>query len=119
MRHINPAPLIALAAAVAFAGPAAAHVRLVSATPAPNSIAVATRSISLVFSDRTVPAFSGFDVVNAAGEKLAVRTSVSGDGKTLAGTLTRPLAAGAYRVDWRIASTDGHRMTGSYTFSVR
>lgn len=120
MRHVNSASLIALAAAVAFAaGPAAAHARLVSATPAPNSIAASPRSISLTFSDRTVPAFSGFDVVNAAGEKLAVRTSVSGDGKTLAGTLTRPLAAGAYRVDWRIASTDGHRMTGSYTFSVR
>lgn len=120
MRNFNPAPLIAVATIVAFAaGPAAAHARLVSGTPAPNTTVSATRTLSLTFSERTVPAFSGFDVVNAAGDKVAVRTAVAEDGKTLTGVLTRPLAAGAYRVDWRIASSDGHRMTGSYTFTVR
>lgn len=120
MRDFNPGPFIAVAAAVAFAaGPAAAHARLLSATPAPNSTVAATRSISLTFSERTVPAFSGFDVVNAAGDKVAVQTSVAEDGKTLTGALARPLAVGTYRIDWRIASSDGHRMTGSYTFSVR
>ena len=120
MRNFNFAPFIAVAAAVAFvAGPAAAHARLVSATPAPNSAVASTRTLTLTFSERTVPAFSGFDVVNAAGDKVAIRTLVGEDGKTLTGTLARPLAAGAYRVDWRIASSDGHRMTGSYTFSVR
>lgn len=120
MRYFNPAPFIAVVASVAFAaGPAAAHARLVSATPAPNSTVAATRLISLTFSERTVPAFSGFDVINATGEKVAVQTSVAEDGKTLNGTLAGPLAAGTYRIDWRIASSDGHRMTGSYTFSVR
>lgn len=122
MRNFNPAPFIAVAAAAAFvAGPAAAHARLVSATPAPNTTvaAAAARTVSLTFSERTVPAFSGFDIVNATGEKVAVRTTVAEDGKTLTGALARPLVAGAYRVDWRIASSDGHRMTGSYTFTVR
>ena len=120
MRAFNPVPYVALAAAVVLAaGPAAAHARLVSATPAPNATVGATRTLTLTFSERSVPAFSGFDVVNSAGEKLAVRTSVAEDGKTLTGTLTRPLPAGAYRIDWRIASSDGHRMTGSYTFTVR
>lgn len=120
MRNNSLAPFVAIAAVAAFAaGPAAAHARLVSATPAPNSTVAAPRSLSLTFSERTVPAFSGFDVVDAAGEKIAVRTAVAEDGKTLTGALTRPLAAGAYRVDWRIASSDGHRMTGSYTFTVR
>ena len=120
MRSFNPAPFVAVVAAVAFAaGPAAAHARLVSATPAPNSTVAATRSISLTFSERSVPAFSGFDVVNAAGEKVAVEISVAEDGKTLTGTLARSLAAGVYRIDWHIASSDGHRMTGSYTFTVR
>lgn len=120
MRHFNPAPFIAVAAVVAFAaGPAAAHARLVSATPAPNATVTSTRTLSLTFSERMAPAFSGFDVVNASGEKVAVQTSVAEGGKTLTGTLSRALAAGAYRVDWRIASGDGHRMTGSYTFTVR
>lgn len=120
MRHFNPVPFIAVAAAVAFAaGPAAAHARLVGATPAPDSTVAATRSISLTFSERAVPAFSGFDVLNAAGEKVAVETSVTEDGKTLTGPLARPLSAGAYRINWHIASSDGHRMTGSYAFTVR
>lgn len=120
MRNFNPAPFIGVAAVVAFAaGPATAHARLVSATPAPNSTVAATRTLSLTFSERTFAAFSGLDVINAAGDKVAVRTTVAEDGKTLTGTLTRPLAAGAYRVHWRIASSDGHRMTGSYTFTVR
>ncbi len=120
MRSFNPAFVIAVAAAVAFvAGPAAAHARLVSATPAPNSTVAVTRALSLTFSERAVPAFSGFDVVNAAGDKVAIETAVAEDGKTLTGALARPLTTGAYRVDWHIASSDGHRMTGSYTFSVR
>lgn len=70
MRYFNPAPFIAVAAVVAFAaGPAAAHSRLVSATPAPDSTVAAPRTLTLTFSERSVPAFSGFDVVNAAGRR--------------------------------------------------
>jgi methionine-rich copper-binding protein CopC len=117
---LSPCHLAAIPLVVAFAaGPAASHARLVSATPAPDSTVAATRTLTLTFSERSVPAFSGFDVVNAAGEKIAIRTSAAEDGRTLTGALARPLAAGAYRVDWRIASSDGHRMTGSYTFTVR
>ena len=47
-----------------------------------------------------------------------MRASISDDGKTLSGTLARPLAAGTYRVEWRLASGDGHRLTGNYTFMV-
>ena len=120
MRQFNPLPFLTLAAAVALAaGPAMAHARLVSATPASESTVASTRTLSLTFSERTVAAFSGFDVVNAAGEKVAIRTSVAQDGKTLTGALARPLAVGSYRVNWRIASRDGHRMTGSYAFAVR
>lgn len=117
MRSFLLAP-IAAAAVVAIAGPAAAHARLVSATPAPDSMGGPTRTLSLVFSERSIPAFSGFDVYDANGTKLRMRASISDDGKTLSGTLDRPLAAGNYRVEWRLASSDGHRMTGNYTFMV-
>ena len=54
--------------------------------------------------------------IDIAAEAGAVFT----DPKLLLGrALARPLAAGAYIVNWRIASTDGHRMTGSYDFTVR
>lgn len=118
MRSFLFAP-VAVAAVVAFAGPASAHARLVSATPAPDSTVASTRTVTLVFSERSVPAFSGFDVYDANGIKLQMRASISDDGKTLTGTLARPLAAGAHRIEWRLASGDGHRMTGAYNFTVQ
>lgn len=120
MFSLRPLPFLAASAVVLMsAAPASAHARLVSATPAEKSTVVASRVVTLTFSDRVAPAFSGFDVVDASGAKTAVRAQVSQDGKTITGALARPLAAGRYVVNWRIASTDGHRMTGSYDFVVR
>lgn len=120
MFRLHPLPFLAASAVVLMAAaPAAAHASLVSATPAEKSTATAPRVVTLTFSDRVAPAFSGFDVVNAAGAKVAIRTQVSQDGRTITGALARPLPAGGYVVNWRIASTDGHRMTGSYDFVVR
>jgi methionine-rich copper-binding protein CopC len=120
MRPFHLAPFVALATVAALAaGPAAAHARLVSATPAPDSTVTAPHTLSLTFSERLVPAFSGFDLVDAAGTGIDTHPSMAEDGVTLGTTLAHPLAAGTYRVNWHIASTDGHRMTGTYRFTVR
>ena len=113
------AALAAFSMSTAVASVADAHARLVSSTPAANATVAAPRSLTLTFSERMAPAFSSFDVVNAAGAKATLRTAVSEDGRSITGTPARPLAAGAYVVNWRIASSDGHRMTGSYAFTVR
>lgn len=105
---------VSVPAVVAFA-----HARLMSATPAANTTVASPGVISLTFSERMVPAFSTFDLVDAAGRETAVRTTVSEDGKTLSARLARPLPAGVWTLNWRIASSDGHRMTGSYGFTVR
>ncbi|WP_191555435.1 copper homeostasis periplasmic binding protein CopC [Brevundimonas aurantiaca] len=119
MTRFKIASLAATVAALSLvAGQADAHARLVSATPAAGAVA-APRTISLTFSERVAPAFSGFDLVNAAGATIRVQTRVSEDGKTISGAPARPLATGAYVVNWRVASPDGHRMTGSTNFSVR
>lgn len=113
-------PVAAIAAAIALTPVMAqAHARLVSASPAANATVAPPRVLTLTFSERVAPAFSTFDVVDAAGVAATIRTQVSQDGKTLTGTLARPLPIGAYVVNWRIASSDGHRMTGSYGFTVR
>ena len=121
--HVNRFKIATLAGAVAalsvFAGQADAHARLVSATPATGATVAAPRTISLTFSERMAPAFSGFDLANAQGTVIPVQARVSKDGKTLSGSPRSALAAGAYTVNWRVASPDGHRMTGSTTFIVR
>lgn len=101
------------------ANPAAAHARLVSATPAQNTTIAPTSSVRLTFSERSVPAFSTIELANGAGVDVPLRVSVSDDGRTLTGTAGRRLAVGTYTLTWGIASADGHRMTGSYSFTVR
>lgn len=120
MNRIQIASLTGIAAALSLlAGQAFAHARLVSATPGTGATVAAPRAISLTFSERVAPAFSGFDVINARGDAVPVQTRVSEDGKTISGTPRAALAAGAYTVNWHVASPDGHRMTGATTFIVR
>ncbi|HEV7228523.1 copper homeostasis periplasmic binding protein CopC [Brevundimonas sp.] len=120
MSRLIPLSVVTAAAVVAMAtGQAGAHAGLASATPAPNAVVAPTRTVSLTFSGRIVANFSSFDVTDAAGNKAVVTVAHARDGKTMTGTLARPLARGLHRVDWRIASIDGHRMTGAYVFTVR
>ena len=96
-----------------------AHARLVSATPASGATVAAPRSISLTFSERFAAPFSTFEVEDGRGRAVALTKAVSEDGKTLGGSFAAPLPAGTYRVTWAIAAADGHRMTGTYSFTVR
>lgn len=120
------APVLAVAALIAPL-PAFAHPKLITATPAPNSGTAPTARLQLAFSERLVAQFSGADVVMIempgmkmrAPMKMAVKASLAEDGKTLVLTLQKPLAKGNYRVDWRVVSTDTHRVQGNYSFKVQ
>ncbi|WP_417232271.1 copper homeostasis periplasmic binding protein CopC [Brevundimonas sp.] len=112
-------PAVVVMAVSLAATAASAHAHLTAATPAANSTATAPRSVTLTFSERLIPAFSRLEIVNAAGTRSTVVTTVSEDGKSLVGTLSAPLTTGRYTVHWAIASGDGHRMTGTHAFTVR
>ena len=120
---MTPRKILSLVGAVGalllVATQADAHARVVASTPVASATVASPRAITVTFSERVVPAFSGLEVVNAAGTKSAVTTRVSEDGKTISGRPARPLAPGAYTVNWHAASADGHRMTGSIAFTVR
>ena len=120
------APVLAVAALIAPL-PAFAHPKLITATPAPNSGTAPTARLQLAFSERLVAQFSGADVVMTempgmkmhGPMKMAVKANLAEDGKTLVLTLQKPLAKGNYRVDWRVVSTDTHRVQGNYSFKVQ
>lgn len=96
-----------------------AHARLLSATPGSGATVTVPRTINLTFSERFAAPFSTVEVEDGRGCAVSLTKTVSGDGKTLSGTFGAPLTAGAYRVTWAIAAADGHRMTGTYSFTVR
>ncbi|TCS14141.1 copper homeostasis periplasmic binding protein CopC [Caulobacter sp. BK020] len=109
-----------LAVSTLVAGEASAHAKLVASDPAANAAVAAPKTVSLTFNEKLAPAFSTFEIARADGVKIPVKTTVSKDRKTVSGAPRDRLAAGAYKVTWRVAAADdGHRMDGVVTFTVK
>ena len=103
-----------------FIPPVSAHTSLVSANPAEKSIvAEAPLAISLMFNEDLLllgdknP--NQVDVVDEAGMKVSGEATVNGP------IISAPLSIenpGRYNVSYRVASADGHIVTGEYHFTV-
>ncbi|SKB69114.1 hypothetical protein SAMN05660916_02199 [Arthrobacter sp. 31Cvi3.1E] len=123
----NPGPggaflLAVFALCIAFglvsAPAASAHDQLVSSTPSTGErLAVPPSAIELKFSAPLLAIGHEVRVVDAASKNW-----VQGDSALDRGTLTQPLAPGMpdgeYQVRWRVVSSDGHPINGSYSFLV-
>ncbi|MFD3264335.1 copper homeostasis periplasmic binding protein CopC [Phenylobacterium ferrooxidans] len=119
-RLFNLAALAGVSALLATS-PAWAHAHLASSNPAANAtVAAAPKAITLTFSEKLVPAFSKFEITmpEHGGMKVAVKTTLSTDGKSIIGTPEAALAKGAYKIVWSAASADGHKMNGEVAFKV-
>lgn len=124
-RLLFAAPLLA---ALAFVGPANAHTKLVSSSPAANATVSKPSKIVLTFNEKIVAKFaaSTLTMTGMPGMadhppmKISGFTSVmSKDGKTMTMLMKRALVAGTYNLKWAAAGADAHRMEGNFTFTVR
>lgn len=108
---------ILLAATTAVA-PASAHDELVSSTPTANAtLDPAPAEVVLTYSDNILEVGVEVTVTDASGtEWVADAPAVSGPDVTV--PLKSGMPGGAYTVDWRVVSSDGHPITGSIPFSV-
>lgn len=116
--HQIGAWLLGASLIIAVSGQAWAHAHVVAQTPAADAPAQAPAETCISFDSALEPAFSKLQVQDAQGQSIAVESSVSADGKTLCARLPA-LAAGAYQGHWVAVASDGHRMKGQYSFSVR
>lgn len=103
----------------AVAPSASAHDALVSSDPAADSTAeTLPEELTLTFSAALIDGegATAIEVTDAAG------SSVTDGAPELDGALvTQPLttgSAGEYHVIWRVVSSDGHPISGEYSFSV-
>lgn len=109
------------AAVLSVAAPALAHTKLVTANPAPNStVRQAPQQLVITFNEPVLARFVTVAVTGPGGKlhvmdvevdprnKARVSAVVHGGGKP-----------GLYKVDWSAAGSDMHKMTGSYSFTVR
>ncbi|MGN6209435.1 copper homeostasis periplasmic binding protein CopC [Asticcacaulis sp.] len=113
-----------LAAAAILAMPLAAtdalaHAHLLKSMPAEGAVTASPQMIMLTFSEKLTDKMSGFEVVKADGTKVDVQVAIADGGKVLHAMPSKPLAPGAYKVNWVAVTDDGHRMTGTVTFTVK
>jgi copper resistance protein C len=99
---------------------AAAHSLLLEAAPAAGATLNAPPpQISLRFNNRIEKKLSTIRVLDERGAPRPV-TVLVGDGGAdrLIATVPAALAPGAWRVEWQVLSTDGHIVSGGYSFRV-
>ncbi len=117
-RRAVPVLIGLLLAILAPASPAWAHTRLLTASPAKDTVLTsAPATVTLTFSERLNPDFTTIVVSDTARQPIpAAKPAVDGGSGTI--TLGRVLGNGAYTVAYRVVSSDGHTVQGSYTFTV-
>jgi methionine-rich copper-binding protein CopC len=108
---------IVLAATTAIA-PASAHDELVSSTPtADAALDPAPTEVVLTYSDNILEVGVEVAVTDADGAEWVADAPVV-DGPTVTVPLTSGMPGGAYTVEWRVVSSDGHPISGTIPFTV-
>ena len=101
-------------------GPGGAHAVLDRTDPrAGVSVKTAPSQVKLWFTGALEPAYSRVQVLNDKGERADANDSrvEAADARQLRVSVP-PLAAGTYKVLWRVLSVDGHLTEGEFTFRV-
>jgi len=119
----NPAHLIVIATVVILIlqASASAHAFLDHAEPRVGSaISQAPSDVRIWFTQAVEPAFSRIEVFDAGGKRVDGKDAHvdPGDHHILIISLPR-LAAGTYKVSWRVVSVDTHRTQGDFKFTVK
>ena len=124
-RHasVRPAALAALfaallAALLALGAPAQAHDTLLESDPADGAtLETSPEAITLTFSADILDVSPLVRITDENGEQLAEITP-SIDGPVATATLEEPLPAGTSTVQWRVVSSDGHPIEGTFEVTV-
>lgn len=99
---------------------ALAHAGLEETDPVAGSyVDVSPQTIALTFDERVITGFGSVRVLDSEAQEIVDVPLRSGATDAIAvAELGSPLPDGAYVVLWRVTSSDGHPVQGSFTFSV-
>lgn len=100
-------------------GIAHAHSLLLEATPPAGAVLTAAPArVALRFNNRIEKALCRLTLIGSRHGRQALALATDGAPDQLAATLPATLAPDTYRLEWSVLSTDGHVVTGSYTFQI-
>lgn len=98
--------------------PASAHSRLLSSSPADGATVPASPDeIVLTFNEDINPQFVTVQVTDGEGGDV-VQGDASVAGPKVTVPVGEPVAAGSYKITYRVVSADSHPITGSTAFTV-
>jgi copper transport protein len=120
-RTAGAALLLAVAAVLAVAAPAAAHAVLVSSDPVDGSrLDASPARVTLHFDETVQLAPGGIRALSTDGTRVDTAQPRQTDhGTSIVLPLRPDLPRGSYTVTWRVVSADTHVVTGSISFGVR
>jgi len=97
-----------------------AHAFLRDAEPAVGStVQTSPSEVRIRFTENVEPAFSGIQVFDASGKEVDKRdVHLDHSDRALVHVSLPRLAAGIYKVVWRVVSVDTHVTNGNFTFRV-
>jgi methionine-rich copper-binding protein CopC len=110
--------LAAVVLTLLLVNPAAAHSLLLESSPSAGTVVDAgPRTLALRFNNRIEKRLSRIRLVDDRGEARDLPVATDGAADRLTASLpdVRP---GRYRVEWQVLSTDGHVVTGRYSFTI-
>jgi len=99
-----------------------AHAHVAASSPAKDAVVQATpASVTLTLTEGLEAAFSSLTLLDASGKAVPTAKSAlaPNDGKTLVLPIGKDLPAGVYTVKWQALSKDGHKTSGSWSFTVK
>lgn len=108
----------ALANSLINAASASAHTKVVKVTPGPDArLTAAPLQVVAEFNEPVSTSFATVVVTSAAGANVALGKPTV-DGASVTQALSPRLAAGSYRVAFRVVSKDGHPVSGESRFTL-
>lgn len=112
--------IVATAAACLIGQAAFAHAFLDRASPAVGSeVSGSPATLNLTYTEPVEPLFSTIAVTDTSGARVDEgKPATQDDGRVLSVKL-KPLAPGAYAVEWHVTSVDTHKTEGHFTFTVK
>jgi methionine-rich copper-binding protein CopC len=108
---------LALACALVSATAAPAHSILLESTPGPGASVRAPAAVALRFNNRIEKPLSRLRLVGPEGRAVPLPVDPGGDADRLT-AVAPPISAGKYHVEWQVLSSDGHVVTGRFSFTV-
>jgi hypothetical protein len=115
---VRRAVLVAAAATVLAAAPAAAHTDLVSSSPKQGAeLKAAPQRVTLTFGEDLLPAGDRLVARTAEGAQVDLGPSTV-TGAELSAEWPQSAASGEYRVAYRAVASDGHPLEGTVSFTI-